>query len=171
MVKKKRPNRLLKKTLLLVGEGEAEKAFIQHLNSLYGTGKIKIKIKSAGGKGPNNVINDTINTQSYDGYDRAASLLDTDIPWPAALVKRAHQLKIELIGSEPCLEGFLLKILQQPLPSPLENNTCKKKLHPQLCGKETEKESYQVLFTKQLLDERAKTVKELKSLIDLISGK
>ncbi len=171
MAKPKRPTKKLKRTLIFVGEGPAEKAFLAHLKSHYGVGSLRVTPKSAGGKGPENIIGDAISTLENSKCDQVAVLLDTDLPWPAKYVKEANRLDIELIGSTPCLEGLLLTILRQHHPNPSDNKRCKKALHPQLTGKETEKESYQALFTKQILDEAAADVAELKRLIDLISDK
>lgn len=171
MVKKKKGLRSLKKTLVFVGEGEAEKAFLRHMKSLYGVGSIKLTIKSAGGKGPDNVINDAISTLENSKCDKVAVLLDTDLPWPGKLVKAARKLDIELIGSTPCLEGLLLTILGQPHPVPANNRTCKKSLHPQLAGKETLRESYQDLFSKSVLDDASDRITELRRIINLISDK
>ncbi|MEZ9296859.1 RloB domain-containing protein [Vibrio cyclitrophicus] len=162
--------RVLKKTLLIVGEGEAEKAFIQYLRSIYATGNPKVSIKSAGGKGPKNVITEAISTKDATGYDYAVALLDTDLPWPRQLVRKAEGKKIILIGSDPCLEGFLLDILDEPRPTPNESSFCKKKLHGMLNGKETEKETYEPLFPKELLDKKQGELKGLRTLIELISG-
>ncbi|MFA0412286.1 RloB domain-containing protein [Vibrio renipiscarius] len=162
--------RVLKKTLLIVGEGEAEKAFLQYLRSLYATGNPKVSIKSAGGKGPKNVITEAISTKDATGYDSAVTLLDTDLLWPRQLVKKAEGKKIVLIGSEPCFEGFLLDILNEARPTPNESCFCKKKMHGLLNGKETEKETYAALFPKDLLDQRKDKLEQLKILINLISG-
>ncbi|ELX4205568.1 RloB domain-containing protein [Vibrio vulnificus] len=161
--------RVVKRTLLLVGEGEAEKAFFQHLKSLYGVGDPKLTIKSAGGKGPKNVITEAISTKDANGYDSALALLDTDLVWPSALVKRALGKKIELLGSSPCFEGLLLDILKNPRPTPNTSSECKNKLHPLLDGKETDKNSYSLLFTKEVLDNCGIDI--IQKLIKSIQGK
>lgn len=157
--------------MVFVGEGEAEKAFLQHIKSIYGVGSLKLSIKSAGGKGPDNVLNDAISTLENCKCDKVAVLLDTDLPWPPKLRKIAQKLDIELIGSKPCLEGLLLTILGQPHPTPSNNKTCKQKLHPKLTGKETLKESYQKAFSKNVLDQACKSVEPLKRVIQLISDR
>ncbi|MFT5163048.1 MAG: hypothetical protein ACI9FJ_001629 [Alteromonadaceae bacterium] len=156
--------------MVFVGEGEAEKAFLQHLKSLYGVGSLKVSPKSAGGKGPDNVINDAIGTLENSKCDTVAVLLDTDIPWPPKLKKKALKLQIILIGSTPYLEGLLLDILGEKHPTPSNNKTCKAALHPRLSGKATQKESYQGLFDKARLDEAQKRVPELKQIVDLINN-
>jgi len=162
----KRPVRETKKTLLMVGEGCAEKAFLQHLRGLYSNGKIKHSIHSANGKGPHNVIKSTIAKHTHDGYDYSVSLLDTDIVWPEKLVQEAKRKGIHLIGSIPCLEGFLLDIINEKKPE--TSPECKRVAHPKLAGRETERESYEPLFTKQCLDTARERIDSLNKLINLI---
>ena len=154
--------------MLFIGEGKAEKAFLLHLKSLYSVSNLKISVKSAGGKGPSNVIGDAISNFKHLGCDKASALLDTDIEWPQGKVREANKLHIELIGSTPCLEGFLLEILDLKKPNPCTSKACKKLLHPQLNGKETEKESYKALFTKVTLDEARNRVTNLDVIIKLL---
>ncbi|MBG3012091.1 RloB domain-containing protein [Proteus columbae] len=161
----KRKNiRKLKKTLLAVGEGSSEKAFLSHLKSIYSKGDPKVTVVTAGGKGPNHVINHAIACMKCDGYDECIVLLDTDIPWPPKLVKQATGKGICLIGSEPCLEGFLLDILSRRKTN--TNNGCKELLHPLLNGESTSKDSYKVLFTKEILEGARVNIVNLNSLIN-----
>jgi hypothetical protein len=155
----------------MVGEGEAEKAFLQHLKSIYGTGDPKVTIKSAGGKGPQNIITEAISTKDCNGYDRSVALLETDLEWPASLVKRAQGKKIELLGSSPCLEGFLLDILGEGRPTPNTSSQCKTKFNGLLTGKSTDKNSYSELFTKEVLDKVIETSENLEKLVNYIQGK
>ncbi|WP_213865013.1 hypothetical protein [Vibrio crassostreae] len=162
-IKKQKP------VLIFVGEGSAEKAFLLHIRSLYANGKKSVKPKSAGGKGPNNVINDALGeARSGRGETSVAALLDLDIPWPPKLVAEAKKKDIPLIGSNPCLEGLLIQILKLKKPTPLNNNSAKKLIHPKLDGSPTDKNSYASLFTKEVLDEAAKVVPELKAIIDIM---
>ena len=170
MAPKKRKIRTLKSTLTWVGEGETEKAFLLHIRSLYATGNCKIQIKSAGGKGPANVIDDAIGTLKYSGVDRVCALLDTDLPWPAKLKKAAQRHKILLIGSEPCIEGLMLEILAKPKPTPCNNDTCKSVIHPLLDGKPTDKGSYAKTFTQAVLDQAASRVEALAQIIKVMQG-
>ena len=171
MAKKKVSPRKLKQTLVFIGEGETEKAFLQHIKTLYADGSLKITVKSAGGKGPSNVIGDAIGTKDNSGCDQVAVLLDTDIPWPKTKVKQAQAKKIKLIGATPCIEGLMLDILEQPQPIPSNNTTCKARMHPQLSGKPTDKASYETLFTEQMLKQAATRITELDEIIKIMTGK
>jgi len=171
MAKKKILSRKLKQTLVFIGEGETEKAFLQHIKALNFGGSLKITVKSAGGKGPSNVIGDGIGTKDNSGCDYVAVLLDTDITWPKTKVKQAQAKKIKLIGATPCIEGLMLDILDQKHPTPSDNDSCKAKMHPQLSGKPTDKSSYESLFTKQVLTQAASKVTELDEIIKTMTGK
>lgn len=169
-MKRNNKKRVVKKTMTFIGEGFAEKAFILHLRSIYGSGKLKVTPKSAGGKGPDNVISDALGTLANTRCDYVVALLDTDLDWPVHLANEAAAKNIVLIGSTPCLEGLLLKTLGKKMPKPPLSGACKKKLHPLLSGKETCKESYEELFTKEVLDRASQKVPEVERMIALISG-
>lgn len=151
-------------------KAKPKKLFLQHLKSLFADGSVKITIKSAGGKGPDNIIGGGIGTKNNSGCDHVAVLLDTDIPWPKTLVNEANRKKIKLIGVTPCVEGFMLDILNQKHPTPSNNKTCKAKLHPQLSGKPTVKTSYEVLFTKKVLKDAVGQVVALDEIIKIFMG-
>ncbi|BEO46573.1 RloB domain-containing protein [Serratia marcescens] len=157
--------RKTKPTLLLVGEGFCEKAFLAHLKGMYSLGHIRISICTAKGKGPDHVIKHALSCKQCDGYDRVAVLLDTDLPWPKETVKKATSKGLLLVGSDPCLEGLLLDILQ--LAKEATNNGCKNKLHPLLSGSPTDRDSYVERFTKQVLDEAAERMPGLKNLLEI----
>lgn len=110
--------RVVVTTVLLVGEGDADVAFLGHLKTLYvprGVG-VSVTVRNAHGKGPENVL-DTVICQSRNAhFDLKGALLDADIPWTAVLEKQARQQRIQLIGAKPCLEGLLLSILGQHAP-------------------------------------------------------
>lgn len=149
MAKKKVTHRFVIKTLLLVGEGHAEKAFLSHLKSIFSNGKFKVSIVNAGGKGPEHIISHAISCKKCDGYDFVIVLLDTDLPWPKTHVQRAMAAGINLVGSEPCLEGLLLDLLGNNKSD--NNNGCKDAMHPLLSGPCTERDSYADLFNEALL--------------------
>lgn len=160
---KKKIIRKVKKTLLAVGEGVSEKAFLLHLKSIYSTGDPKISVVTAGGKGPKHVISHALSCLKCDGYDYCIVLLDTDLPWPQKLVRLARSKGIVLVGAVPCLEGTLLDILS--MAKAQTNNGCKSLLHPLLNGNSTSKESYQNLFHKEQLEISRITVPQLDMLI------
>lgn len=87
-----------KETLLFVGEGYCERAFLIHVNGLYSKGLVKTKIVTAKGKGPEHVINHAISCKRMDGYDRVAVLIDLDLPCAKGVLRRRN------------LKGFVLLV-------------------------------------------------------------
>ena len=166
MAKKKTMRRSISKTLLLVGEGHAEKAFLSHLKSLFSNGAFKVSIVTAGGKGPEHVITHAISCKRCDGYDFVIVLLDTDLPWPKKHIQAALGAGINLIGSEPCLEGLLLDILGREKAD--TNRGCKALLHPLLSGPCTERDSYVELFTTEMLNKSA--IEKIQFIIKALRG-
>lgn len=108
------------------GEGETEGAFLKHLRSTYGrnTG-IKVRIDNGSGKTPEVVVKQAIKL-STSFFDRRFVLIDTDVPWTDSVKKLAKSHKIELIGATPCIEGFLLSLLEPKRDiSVLSSQRCK----------------------------------------------
>jgi hypothetical protein len=98
------------RTLLLVGEGDAEVAFFNHLKSLYnarGSG-LAVTVKNARGKGALGVVNFTIRQAQNAAYDVKAALLDTDTDWDAKTQDLARKAKVQVVPCQPCLEATLL---------------------------------------------------------------
>lgn len=161
--------RQTKETLLFVGEGFCEKAFLAHVNSVYGKGTVKTKIVTAKGKGPEHVINHAISCKKMDGYDRVAVLIGLDLVCSPRVLKEAKAKGIRIIGSEPCLEGFLLDILG--LPKSDTNAGCKKLFNPLLKGDPTDRDSYSPHFKKSVLDSARKKHPGLDEIIKIFEGK
>jgi len=138
-------------TILLVGEGKTEFAFLSHLKSLYIQRNcgIKLTIKNARGKGPEYIVDFAVRQRYNAAYDRVAVLLDTDLAWPDATKKKARKNKLTLLGSTPCIEGFLLDILAQYVP-------------PETL---LEQESFQTQFTQELLEARRSDIAILDELL------
>lgn len=166
MAKKKIAPKVQKTTLLVMGEGECEKAFLEHFKSLYNernSGK-KIKIDHAGGGSPHDVIKYTRKQNHNRAYNEIYILIDSDVEVQASDLKLAKKEGFTILYSTPiCLEGMLLKVLNQPIPN--TNDDCKNKLYPQLSGNPTQKESYSPLFDKPILDNsNHKTIIQLKEI-------
>ncbi|MBE0471465.1 MAG: hypothetical protein IBX55_18390 [Methyloprofundus sp.] len=155
--------RLKLASLIIVGEGPHDKAFLSHMKDLYdnrSTGQ-KIKIETADGGSPKDIIRSAIKNKHIN-YDQRYVLMDSDIPLSEENKKTAKKNKITIIQSTPiCLEGMLLEILDQNPPN--TNQKCKSMLHRQLSGDPTEKSSYSQKFSKTVLDSSPKL-----QIIDLI---
>ena len=152
-------------TVLFVCEGKTEKAFLQHLKSLYisrGCG-VAVKIISAGGKGPEYIVDYAIRRSHRIASDRILVLMDTDIPITTAARNKAAQHNIQLVESRPCLEGLLLRILDKPISA--TSKQCKRSCREYFDGPLTEQESYRVL-TRKLLKQQRNKIPGLNQLLD-----
>ena len=165
-----RKSREVRPTLLVVGEGDCEIAFLKHLRQIYCSGGngVEVTIRNAHGKGPENVLDHTCRQARIYSYDQVVSFLDTDIAWTDKLKKTARQAKVALVGSSPCLEGLLLTIFGQRPPEGSSN--CKRMLRQQLNADMTDREHYERHFPKALLDESRQHIPELDRLLRFFEG-
>lgn len=166
-IKKRRHIR--RTSLIIVAEGFHDKAFLNHMKDLYDEKQIAIKIGSADGGSPKDIIEAAINKTRNAEYDYRYILMDADIPVSKEEREYAKKNNIELIFSEPlCLEGMLLKIIGQKPAS--TSQKCKSKLHPQLSGPPSDKGSYKAMFNRQVLDStQIQTIVELRNILSKTS--
>ena len=104
------------KTLLIVGEGYDERAFLKYLRPLLaprGCG-LTVTVKPAGGKTAKHIIEWTIRQVANVEYDNVAVMLDTDTDWSPEIAKLAKDNGITVLTSEPCFEALLLRIIGKP---------------------------------------------------------
>lgn len=72
--------RSLLSTLIIVGEGTHEKAFLSHLKTLYSANtNQKVKIDSADGGSPQDIVKTAVKKSRHIEYDRKFILMDSDI--------------------------------------------------------------------------------------------
>lgn len=157
-------------TLLIVGEGIHEKAFLQHMKSIYdGENNQTVKIDAASGGSPIEIIDDTIRKYNHADYDKKVILLDADITIRQQDWDKARKNNIELIISSPvCLEGMLLAILEYRVAEFSSATDCKKRLHQLLSGDPTKSSSYAQSFSKSTLD--STTLNQIVRLRNLIGN-
>lgn len=101
------------RTLLIVGEGFDEVAFLTHIKRLYvsrGCG-LSVTIKNARGKGARHVIEWAGRQMVSADFDVTAVLLDTDTDWSSVVESRAKKKRIQVLKSEPCFEAMMLRLL------------------------------------------------------------
>lgn len=161
--------RVARHTVLLVGEGKTELAFLQHIKSLYisrGCG-VSATIRNAHGKGPDHVVDYAIRQCRNAAYDRVVVLLDTDLEMSDAARRRAKSKKIQTIGSIPCIEGLLLNILGKNVPA--TSAQCKARVGGILPARLTSSHDYQANFPRDFLELRRGDVPELGRLLDCLS--
>ncbi len=164
--KLKREPRRTKPTVLFVGEGKTEVAFIKHLKRLYQPERNPpVRIDIENGKDSGQVLRTGLKVTAMKQYDVVVCLFDLDKALPKGDMRKAKAKKFILIGAKPCIEGFMLDILEQAKPH--HSSECKNKMHPKLTGKETETNSY-TLFTRQMLEVKRKGLSNLDTIITLI---
>lgn len=137
-------------TLLVVGEGSDDKAFIDHLKNLLvhrGHGR-KVTVKAGDGGSPGNVITHASRAYKAEDYNYRYFVLDADIPPTAADIKNAKAAGYQIILWQPqCLEGALLDVLGERVQPHETSQALKQRLHPRLAAHHTKPEAYASLFT------------------------
>ncbi len=164
-----RTRRSVSHTVLLVGEGTTEQAFLRYIKSLYisrGCG-VGVTIRNARGKGPDHVVDYAIRQCRNAAYDRVVAVLDTDLEMSAAVRRRARTKRVQIIGSTPCIEGLLLAILGEHVPATTAE--CKQRYGGVLPARLMLLEDYSEHFPKNLLDGRRAEVPELNELLGCLS--
>ena len=167
---KRKPTRSVNKTTLLVmGEGEHDKAFLSHMKGIYHERRSgsKITLDFSSGGSPHDIIKDTVKKSRHVDYDQKFILMDSDVPVKQQDIKAAKDSGITILYSTPlCLEGMLLSVLKQNIPHTAQK--CKSLLHPQLSDNPALPKSYDPLFAKPVLDAtNHTTVVTLRSLLGI----
>ena len=156
MARKKRIKHIKHSSLLVVGEGIHDRAFLNHMKDCYDgreTGQV-VKIQSSDGGSPRNILMSAKKSTEV-AYDKRYVLMDADVMIPQQDWAYAKKNKLEVILSTPvCLEGMLLEVLGIKAQSC--GDSCKAKLKPYLGGCPTKKTSYQKPFPKAVLDKTTK---------------
>ena len=167
MVKKFRCQR---RTLLVVGEGDCEVAFLKHLRNIYCAdgGGVNVTIRNAQGGGPDSIVNQVIRYMRLIDYDWQVAFLDTDLVWSDKVKKNARKNKIVMVGSRPYLEGMLLNILKHPIPS--SSDACKKNLQSFTKFDMTEWHHYEEYFSKVIIEGARFNEPELDTLLRYFEG-
>ncbi|MFH1798593.1 MAG: RloB family protein [Candidatus Omnitrophota bacterium] len=170
VAKRKRPVRRTKKTILIVGEGSTEKAFLRYVKELYITRDmdISVNVECGSGGSPRNVVEKAIRLCGSRGYDKCFVLIDADVPLKTdkkLLSRMKRKPKIEILKSTPCIEGLFLSVLDN-----LGNNSsdqCKSIFETTYLAsdKKTDKRSYERLFSREMLNEKRSQVNELNNIL------
>jgi hypothetical protein len=168
-MKKSIKPRHVKRTVLVVGEGDAEVAFLRHLRGLYARDSgVAFTIKNAFGKGALHVVDVAIAQSRNAEYDLRVVLLDTDTDWSDATASRARKAKVQVFKSEPCFEAVLLAILGQ-YPSCQNAKAWKVALKSHAGRDAHDSRLYEKLFSSEVLQVRQAQVAVLADLIRLFS--
>lgn len=140
------------RTLLIVGEGYHEEAFLNHVKQIYaprGCG-LAVTIKNARGKGAMHVIDWTIKQIANAHFDVVAAMLDTDEGWSPTVAKLAWKKKVQVLASAPCFDALMLRLLDVNAEG--EAKALKKKLAPYLGNDPTQRKNYELHFGKACLE-------------------
>ena len=140
------------RTLLIVGEGRHEEAFLNHVKQLYvqrGCG-LAVTIKNARGKGARHVIDWTARQIANAEFDVVAAMLDTDQDWSPAVAKLAKSRKIRVLASEPCFDAVMLRLLDKAAVG--DAKALKKQLAPYVNHDPTLSPNYAEHFGKACLE-------------------
>lgn len=158
-------------TLLIVGEGSDDKAFIDHVKSLFHqrqSGR-KVTVKAGDGGSPGNIITHASRAYQAEDYNHRYLVLDSDIPPTAADEKNARAAGYRIILWQPqCLEGALLDVLGERVQAHETSQALKQRLQPRLAGPHTKPEAYAVLFTQPVLAATQNT--SVAAVRDLLQG-
>lgn len=158
-------------TVLIVGEGATEKAFLDYLKSIYvvrGCG-VSVTVRDAHGKSPEHIVTTAIRHSQSAAYDAIAVLLDTDVPWPDSVRKKARSKRICMIGSSPCCDGLILSILGQRVPH--TSAACKQALAEYLKKPPLVKEVYEDLITIEITEARRAVCETTSKILSILEGK
>ncbi len=154
------------KTLLLVGEGETEVAFLTHLKALCaprGCG-LYVKVICAHGKGAKHVVDVAIRQSRNAAFDSVAALLDTDTDWNDQVQRRATEHCIHLLLSRPCVEAMLLRALGRSATG--RTRDLKKRLK-QLVQDPMDSHSYATVFDEHALKVARRNERVIEDLLGL----
>ncbi len=156
----------------MLGEGDCDKAFLDHLRRLYVQRRANLQVKTdnAHGRGPEHIVDTAIRHTARYEYDVKVVLMDTDTPWSSDVRQEAKDNNIELIPSKPCLEGLLLRICgSASLPHTCK--PCKFLIARKVNGKKlTDSDVLETLLPKALLDSARSRAPSLDRLLKLMNA-
>jgi hypothetical protein len=157
-----------KTTLLLVGEGYDEEAFLRYLKSqlIDREAILEIKIKNARGKGAKHVIEWTIRQAKNADFDAVAALLDTDTDWTPAVKKMAKSANITVLESNPCFEAMLLRLIGKT--PEIETKKLKKQFADYVNGAANVQENYAEYFNPTVLVSKREQENAIDRLLALL---
>jgi hypothetical protein len=169
----RQPFRRTKTTILIVGEGPTEKAFLQYLKDMYITREmdIAVKVECGSGGSPRSVVEKAVRLKGSRAYDKCFVLVDADLSFEpdGELERRMHKKPhIEMLNATPCIEGLLLAILdsdfsQQATTSDESKRIFETKYLPEY--KKTDKCSYERRFSRRVIEDRRIFLPELDAIL------
>ncbi len=171
--RKRKFQRVSKKTILLYCEGKNDEYFCKHLKALFNT-NVKKSITIRGGRGgsPFDIVNSA--SRILGAFDIRVVILDSDKTPPEIEKARvyAKKKKITLIENVPCLEMLLLQILDYNLKGKQKDSQALKKLFENQyipANRRTDLSKYSEIFTKEIITNKLDSISILKTLVDLLT--
>ena len=169
-----KPTRASKTTVLIVGEGPTEKAFLQFIKELYimRDADIVVKVECGSGGAPCSVVQRAIRLRGSRAYDKCFVLFDADLPLETD-GKLKHRMKkkpsVGILNATPCIEGLFLAILRYPNFSQKSatSDNCKREFEASYLSaeKKMDKRAYASHFSKEVLDRIRKDITELDAIL------
>ena len=163
--------RHVRRTVLIVGEGYSEVAFLKHLKSLYveRNSGVSAKINNAYGKGARNVVSVACKLSTNANYDLVAALFDTDTDWTTEVARLAEDRHITTLWVKPCFEAFLLQIHGENTVG-LTTSKLKRKLKNKFGYDASDNDLYTKNFSKALIEKARDSNDLLNNLINALTS-
>ena len=163
--------RTVKETLLIVCEGDAEIAFVRFVKRTYADALGRaVQEHNAKGKGGKHVLETGLRrAKNNRAYDKLVLLLDTDQDWNDELRAKARRVRIgkhpiSVIEAKPCLEAWLLQILDVETEGDTRHMKQKFKAHT---GAEAHESNWmERLLNRYVLDQAREKVSPLSELMN-----
>ena len=168
----KKKRRVAKETILFFVEGADEKNFFDYLKSLFTRDSgIAIRVKNAFGGGADAVLESVLR---QSGYHSVYCVYDVDTNPKKKNEDAVDKAGVKRLPQQPCFEAFLLEILEEKKYNHhLQCAPCKKRFQKEYLrkSKAMTKDDCAKLFSKSLLEKRAKSIPLLAEVITIFSGK
>ena len=170
----KRKIRYAKKTAFFYCEGRSEKALLKHIKSIYNRNSgVAVTIDQNGGGDPDDIAGAAIKIASNRSDDYSCVMFDNDKMLKPTVREDAKSKDILLIKNNPCLEAFLMSILEGKSFSLESSGWCKREFEKKYIdkSKRSDKRSCEKIFPKKLLNKKRKEIEVLDKIISIMEGK
>lgn len=120
----------LRRTVLVVVEGDTEFAFCRYLKAIGSHGRnLQVTIKNAHGGSPDRIVEFARRQARQSAFDQVVILMDDDRPLSPSGHRTVRSMRARLFSFSPCVEGFYLRLLRHPVPA--TSDACKRAFHAQ----------------------------------------
>ncbi|MDP1586395.1 MAG: RloB domain-containing protein [Prosthecobacter sp.] len=120
----------VRRTVLIVVEGDTEFAFCRYLKAVGSHGRnIQITIKNAHGGSPDKIVEFARRQARQSAFEQVVIVFDDDKPLTATGEKMAKAMRAQVFRFQPCIEGFFFQLMGRPMSG--DSATCKRAFHQQ----------------------------------------